>query len=234
MGLTIHYTLHAPDAAHDRAQTLVSSLRQFAVSQGFPGISELILNPPDDSDPFPFEFPVVVGEQLAMVPQIPAALFSFTFGGSDSGIFALARLDLASAEKIPGKLCKQFASGHHFHSFCKTQFASISPEGSTENFLRAHKAIVAVLDHARSLGIEVEVHDESEYWEHRDEAKLLACVSRMNNLIAAFTGAVKDRHLAVQSPILGSPDFERMEAAGQDMLKHRPEIHIIKNPEQPM
>ena len=39
MGLTIHYTLHAPEATHERAQELVAELRAFAIARKFPGVT---------------------------------------------------------------------------------------------------------------------------------------------------------------------------------------------------
>ena len=72
-----------------------------------------------------------------------------------------------------------------------------------------------MLEEAKRLGMEVEVRDESEYWEHRDEQKLVAYAERLCGFIAATAAYLKDKNLEVASPLLGSPEFERMEARGR-------------------
>ena len=96
-------------------------------------------------------------------------------------------------------------------AFCKTQYASMI---STEHLLACHLGLVRVLDHAATLGIGVEVHDETGYWEHRSTELLVAAVTDMNRLIARFAGALGDQigdDHSVEAPIFDHPDFEHLE-----------------------
>jgi len=78
-----------------------------------------------------------------------------------------------------------------------------------------------MLDHARELGFNVEVSDEGRFFEERDVHKLCKAVEVSSEALAAIAGALKDAVAdprAVQSPILGSGDFERMEQRGRQCL----------------
>ncbi len=74
----------------------------------------------------------------------------------------------------------------------------------------------------KTLGLDVRIEDEGGYWPGRDEVVLRAAVERLNRLVAGLAGALKDaeddsgRGLSVESPILGYPSFERLEAEAQD------------------
>ncbi len=104
--------------------------------------------------------------------------------------------------------------------FCKTQYASNPALGGEANFLAAHLGIVAMLDFAGELGILGEVVDEGGFWQKRDRAALLAEVHRWNTLTAAFAGALRDRagRDRVAAEIARFPDYEHLEAKGQDQL----------------
>ncbi|MGH7714313.1 MAG: hypothetical protein ACREOG_23750, partial [Gemmatimonadaceae bacterium] len=87
-----------------------------------------------------------------------------------------------------------------------------------ENLLRCHTSLVRILETARSLGFEIEVRDETGYWESRDPEQLVQAVADMNGLIARFAGkftdAVRDAGAdsrAIQGEIFKHPDFERLE-----------------------
>ena len=104
----------------------------------------------------------------------------------------------------------------HWQSFCKTQYASNPKFGGIDNFLRCHLGLVELLDYASELGVLRRANDDSEYWDHRDEAVLREKLTQMNRLVASFTGAFKDamgenRDQAV-SPITDFPNFEHLEA----------------------
>ncbi len=104
---------------------------------------------------------------------------------------------------------------------CKTQYAGLQQHGGASNFLFAHVGLVRCLDHLVTLGVDVEVKDDSGYWEHRDEAKLRQSLSEWNHLVAAFAGQLKDQlggdaEHAIRAPILTAPDFEHLEAKGLD------------------
>jgi hypothetical protein len=122
----------------------------------------------------------------------------------------------------PGDECEPFTFGflprssgakHHdwvWWSACKTQYASNISE---EHFLRCHTGIVAMLDHAATLGVELDVSDEGEFWETRSEERLLQHLRQYNHLMAAFAGRLTDvlGDDAIQAPILEHPEFERIE-----------------------
>jgi hypothetical protein len=87
-----------------------------------------------------------------------------------------------------------------------------------ENLVRCHKALVDLLDMAKSLGFEVQVHDETGFWESRDAEQLTAAVQHMNQIIAQFAGSFTDvaraaghDSRAIQGEIFRHPDFERLE-----------------------
>ena len=110
-----------------------------------------------------------------------------------------------------------------WHGFCKTQYASGSKAGGIENFLRCHLSLVAVLDAAKDMGFGVEVSDEGGFWESRDIAALCREVEDMNTHVAGLVGMLKDAtenagDAAFTSPILGNPEFERLEAKGREKI----------------
>ena len=79
----------------------------------------------------------------------------------------------------------------------------------------------------QSLGFEVGVRDEGEFWETRDLAALAKSLGSYDAMIAGMVGAMKDAAGAagmdVESAMFGRPDFEHLEAKGQgemgEMLK---------------
>ncbi|MBI1348211.1 hypothetical protein GC163_18205 [bacterium] len=104
---------------------------------------------------------------------------------------------------------------------CKTQYAGLKQYGGYENFERAHLGLIQLLDAASQLGLQVEVKDDSEYFDDRDLPKLRKTLDEWNGLIAAFAGQLKDRlgpqlEHGIQSPIFSAPDFEHLEAKGLD------------------
>jgi len=102
--------------------------------------------------------------------------------------------------------------GWHWHYCCKTQYASVVSEA---HLLRCHLSLIAVLDAARELGIEVTVRDETGYDEHRDEKHLLETVQAENKLIARVAGRLADQldtpNSKTVAPIFEHPRFEHLE-----------------------
>ena len=107
-------------------------------------------------------------------------------------------------------------------SFCKTQYANDPRCGGWKNFIQAHLAVLAILEHLAGLGFKVHVRDEGGFWEHRDFGKLAEVLGEYDTLVAGLAGAVKDalgKHgLAVESAMSGRPDFERLEMKAQGTL----------------
>jgi hypothetical protein len=106
--------------------------------------------------------------------------------------------------------------GWRLSGCCKTQYASLH---GWAHFRRCHTAAVDLLAGLREFGLRVEVNDEGGFWPDRDEVELCRKVERMNGIVAAFAGTLKDAtdgdgDPAVHAPIFAHPQFERIEAAG--------------------
>ena len=139
--------------------------------------------------------------------ELPAVAIGFAIipgEGSEPAPFGLARLR-----------DKSRPARWSWRAFCKTQYASAVGD---EHFLKCHKSVVAMLDAAKRLGFEIDVEDEGDYYESRDEARLLGSVGTMNHLIAGLAGRVSDAFVeaggesqSVQAEIFRHPDFERLE-----------------------
>ena len=103
--------------------------------------------------------------------------------------------------------------------FCKTQYASDPQCGGIRNFLRAHLSVCRMLDYAKEFGLVVEVSDEGGFFEKRDISALAKTVGSWNEEIAAFVGAMTDKvGKPLVAPIQGFPDFEHLEAKGQNQI----------------
>ena len=110
-------------------------------------------------------------------------------------------------------------SGH-----CKTQYAS-NPGygGSMENFLRCHLSIVAMLDHARELGFELDVSDEGGFYESRNIEELCKELEHQNSMMAGFDGMLKDAidpkgKGKLEGSMFSNPNFERLEMTGRGKI----------------
>lgn len=102
--------------------------------------------------------------------------------------------------------------GWSWHACTKTQYASVT---SMDHFVRCHRAVIALLEAARTLGLEVDVRDDSGYWDHRDEGRLVESVEHWNAIVARLAGRVADgmesSELKVDSPVFRHPEFDRLE-----------------------
>jgi hypothetical protein len=105
-----------------------------------------------------------------------------------------------------------------WHCCCKTQYASAHGD---DHLLRCHGSLVTLLEAAVAFGFDVEVRDETGYWESRDPQQLAESVARMNRIVAGFAGALTDAvrdaggdSRAVTGAIFDHPDFERLEDGG--------------------
>jgi hypothetical protein len=142
----------------------------------------------------------------------PASVIGFAIApgeGSEPASFTLTRLNGPEVTTRWSGEC-----------FCKTQYASMLGD---EHLLRCHGSLVALLDAAVELGFEVEVHDETSYWESRDARALTESVAEMNRIVAGFAGAFTDavREAGVDSrqvrgAIFEHPDFERLETDARE------------------
>jgi hypothetical protein len=221
MGLHLCYRLTLPgDTGVDDVRARLRALREFAATVGFEKIlgpteytidalmalddrdfvkivvSTLCGDPPDfygirSKESCAFAFVVAPGAQCE------PAIFGFVAPGSRT------RLGDPDDDLHPGEW---FWSGA-----CKTQYASMI---SDAHLIKCHVGLVRVLDHASTLGITVEVEDETGYWEHRSAEKLINAVRDMNRVIARFAGAIHDQigdEHQIDAPIFEHPEFEHLE-----------------------
>ena len=226
MGLTISYSLALP-ASSPRTAVVeqVERLRAAAERLPFAKVGPLIaleageslgdMNPPD-----PLELAFRLWASHGPDPDDPE-----TGGSSDTMPEAIG------FTVMPGENCEPAPFGlawvpprdedwqvlrgqpwtWQWAAACKTQYASIV---SPDHFVRCHTSIVALLDEAVTLGFDVRVIDEGGYWESRNADRLLGHVDHMNQIVAAFAGALHDRigeEHGVEGPIFEHPDFERLE-----------------------
>ena len=218
MGLYLCYRLTLPGRTHvDVVREKLHALKAFAETLGFErvlGPSEHTVDdliederdivsimatamcgdPPDfygvpSGDPCALAFAVAPGEECE------PAVFGFVAPGSRNGT--------DEDDMHPGEW---FWSG-----CCKTQYASVI---SDEHLVRCHAGLVRLLEHASTLGITVNVEDETGYWEHRSAQELIKVVRDMNRLVARVAGEMErrlgDEH-RIDAPIFGHPEFEHLE-----------------------
>jgi hypothetical protein len=74
-----------------------------------------------------------------------------------------------------------------------------SAEPVLDHFVTCHRAVIALLDAACALGMAVEVRDDSGYWDHRDERRLVESAEYWSALVAP------------DAPVFRHPEFERLE-----------------------
>jgi len=214
IGLHLNYELRLPATTprdvviatltnlHAFAQTLtLDALSPLLVERGDPidepdRLASLRFWAPIIAEPYDEDVPPLTGD-----PQTAQGFFVHPGRRCETASFGLLR--------------RADSRGEHAEWFwrcsCKTQYASIV---SDAHLIACHTALVQLLDHAISLGINVEVYDETRYWETRDTARLVAEVHTMNQLVARFAGRLSDaigEGPDVQAPIFEHPRFERLE-----------------------
>lgn len=153
----------------------------------------------------------IIYHPVAVPPHLPTVAYAFSINvGAGSEPASLGVLRVTPEGRAP--------SPWWWQCFCKTQYASVHGD---DNLLRCHHALVAALDSAQSIGFDVSVHDETGYWDSRDDQQLLRAVTHMNQCIAGFAGSLTDaaRSMGVDSRAIAAeifkhPDFERLEMAG--------------------
>jgi hypothetical protein len=80
-----------------------------------------------------------------------------------------------------------------------------------------------LLDIARMVGFDVEVRDETGFYQSRDPEVLIASVAEMNRIVARFAGLVNDavrdatgNSSSVGGAIFDHAEFERLESDGNE------------------
>lgn len=255
MGLTIHYNLTHLTADATEAERLVNALHTHAQTLGFEKVTQVFHATEDDEeDPTNTVYPgrryLEVGEgtekSQVETPEFSAAIIDISDGGlldldpreawffwatnegAEPMLVGLARYPATIEHTVNGEadtLETGLGVGWHWQGFCKTQYAGLPDAGGAEHFIQSHLAVVALLDHAKTLGIAAEVHDDSKYWDHRDAARLLADLHKWNAMTAHIAGRLKDAGNDVQAPILGHPAFEHLEADGEKAFEDWRKAH---------
>jgi len=237
MGLSVCYELRANVGA-DEARRLVQALHDFAIALPFQHVMDIAELQPsdaeDDLDPEDRHWLQLFGTQFGRkqrndgedywveIPPKHAIGFGIRVAeGAETAQIGLAAHPAVVEKDMDGRtelIETGLAGVYSWAQCCKTQYAGLQQFGGEENFLKAHLALVELLDHARELGMDVQVHDDSGYWDDRDQDRLARQLHEWNGLIAAFAGQLKDKlgtgENGVQAPILTAPDFEHMEAEG--------------------
>lgn len=244
MGLTLNYKLRGPvEITDEQARALVAKMRATALAMKRAGrIEEVgaISSSPGQLAwvnewlmvPVPDEPHTTRGIE---VPALAGFVFHVTLG-KDCEPLRVGLCCYPKQVKDPstGRIRSVRRKGWRLAGFCKTQYASLH---GWEHFRRCHVTAVELLAGLCDLGIKVEINDEGGYWPDRDEAALRRCVDRMNGLVAAFAGAMKDAGdeqdgRSVHSPIFAHPQFERIEAEGmaREGQKVRTAVTLARKP----
>lgn len=201
MGLSIHWqwSFAGPGVAEADACRVVEQLRAGVLAVGFAEVGGVVQAWADRHESAE---EAVVARAWAMsqglrsvervengvrtntrvAPEHVVAFCGYSRGAEDAA-FGLARY--------------AHAEGYSWCAGCDTQGAA--RRGGPTAFLAAHRAVIATLDKARSLGVKVTARDDSGYWEHRDPKRLLDKLAEWEHLVAALgkgRGAEKPCFLA--------------------------------------
>ena len=237
MGLTVHYNLRSSTRSPKQARELVARLRGRAMDLPFERVDEVIeLHGPEcDYQRYDREHPArwlliqagqfvddphYQGYSYGVTPLDVIAFSTWPGKGCEEANFGLCRypatIEVDSPKGGRKRRVPTALHGWSWGSFCKTQYASNSECGGVRNFLCCHLTVIAMLDHARSLGILDSVSDEGDFWEKRDVEALARGVGQWNAMIAGWAGQLKDLlGDQVLSEIAKFPDFEHLEAKGR-------------------
>jgi hypothetical protein len=243
MGLTIHYSFKA-QGSDAQARALVQALHQTAQDLPFKELGQVVelAGEQCDADKRASDdrlrwLLIQATGSAEFKPQgrsqdssystwynvVPSRLIAFDTWpgeGCEAANFGLCQYP-STIQTNHGPL-RTGLSGWRWGSFCKTQYASSPKCGGAANFLRCHLTVIAMLDRAKALGCLDTVSDEGDFWEKRNLPALVEEIGSWNEMIAAFGGKLKDLvgdgGLQVEAAITEYPNFEQLEAAGQDKL----------------
>ena len=226
MGLTIHYAVHAPRCDLTQAKAFTRTLRRHAQSMQRRGeIDELL---PCTDGPaelarwatcwkiLELEIDPPASTGIAVAP-LEGCIFPVLLGeGCEPLWLGLCRYP-ATITHDGRKVATKLGSGWQLRGSCKTQYASLH---GWDYFRRSHVAAIALLRFCDRLGARVRIVDEGEWWPRQSDAALRRKVDKLNGIVAALAGAIKDASdddapgTPVASPIFAHPHFERLEAEG--------------------
>jgi len=227
MGLTVHFKLVAPaDCGASQAKRLVEAMRRVALRFQREGLVDRVRPTTSDAKAlrrFGRDWLIVTvpgAENTSTGIEVsPTQGYLFRVDvGEDCEPLWLGLCQYPATVRFHGReLSTGKRAGWRLAGFSKTQYASLH---GWEHFRRCHCAVVDLLVACRTLGLRVKISDEGDYWPRRSVTALRRNLDQMNGLVAATAGALKDGcetadgSSAVQSPIFGHQQFERLEAEG--------------------
>ena len=232
MGLTLHYTLKSDQQDTAQVRELVGKLRNRALDLPFAEVGEIIelsgvgcdFEQCDRNNPQRWlliqagRFVDQGHNSWSVKPSHVIAFTTLPGDGCEPANIGLCQYPTTIKVTDPVRPDRKRTLATHlpgwsWSSFCKTQYASNPDCGGVENFLRCHLSVIALLDHAKQLGLLDEVGDEGDFWQKRDVKALAQTVGQWNRLIAGFVGTLKDQFgEKFVSEIANYPDFEHLEA----------------------
>jgi hypothetical protein len=214
MGITLHYELRLPpDTPRTEVARLLAELREYAASrtERVSPLFDLSTDGQPSTDPrvhwlglcAEWNADPLIDDAPPNSSSDPSSTIGFTVDageGCETATFGLMR----RGANLTGE------ADWHWWCSCKTQYASLVSE---EHLVAVHTGLVAILDAAVTLGLEVRVTDESGYWESRSTVKLTDSVQKMNRLLARFGGALADAlgDKKIEAPIFQHREFEHLE-----------------------
>lgn len=224
MGLTVNFEFTAADsvtaARAKEIVTLFHDLAQGITRQGFMDEVFPIASDLETLGQFACDFLIlpVPGEEdtstgVEILPE-EGSLFLIKVGeGCEPLRLGLCRYPATvrfGGKELPTRKPPRW----RFSAFCKTQYASVH---GWEYFQRCHCAVVHLIAACQMPDMRVKIMDEGAYWPEQSVSKLRENLDRMNGLVAATAGALKDAFEtpdAIQSPIFEHKNFERLETQG--------------------
>lgn len=184
MGLAVHWTFKV-EASPEVAAEKMHALRAAAERQSFAELGPVVeawadKHPQEEEAIADRAWAMSAGLRTIPMPDQPGAVgrvapthviaFRAANPGTEDAVFGLA-----SYPNMPG---------YHFAAGCGTQGAY--RRGGAPTFLAAHRAVIAVLDSARTLGISLTVADDGEFWMSRDPKRLLDKFAEWQTLATAL------------------------------------------------
>ena len=247
MGLTIHYTLKMIGCSAACAEGAVARWRQLALDLPFDGVSDVrtfkrrhletgrdILWSAEGALPEPRVSGI--GSRTSLVATKAVAFTVDVAPGCETLDIGMGVDYCAPGE--PKRIIDR--PERSFHAFCKTQFANDPRCGGTANFLRAHLAVVALLEAiGRGPHVTVTINDEGKYSTSRYSDDYLEAARRgvpptyvwhpathnvdtllrecgdYDQMLAALVVSANAVNPEGESPMLGRPDLPQLVASAK-------------------
>jgi hypothetical protein len=202
VGLTIHYEWQLPAARAAELPALLAALADIARRNNFVEVGE------------PMH---LVGDACQAANASDESMFELLFsverdGADDTSeapeeLFLLATRPGAGCEAATFGFARFADGGWTWKSWCKTSFAAAAENGGLINFLRSHTRLIKALDEIRALGIDVDVSDDTGYWESRDRKELQRAIEAYQVVISLFAGGARPEEESANEDIwVDDPD----------------------------